>query len=206
MPFPMELQDDSFFKRGMIVQDRHASTRLVRRRAAWTVGCWVAKVTPEMRPTCYKLLISMMEEQDMCVQLSAVNGMRALVEDWGFCEGYARFHVKRRYVFVTVLALYGLSYESSEMQVCSIYNTIGGYPLGEGCMCLYGSDSQMSAVSQFFQPASMSVFVSGRTCNGLATRVSRTQISACPSLEYATCQKTNFCNSGSASPFALEFS
>jgi len=69
------------------LQDRHASTRLVRRRAAWTVGCWVAKVTPEMRPTCYKLLISMMEEQDMCVQLSAVNGMRALVEDWGFCEG-----------------------------------------------------------------------------------------------------------------------
>ena len=67
--------------------DRHPAGRAVRRRAAWMVGCWVAKVGDTLRPTAYRLLITLMDEPDACVQLAAVDALRALVEDWGFYEG-----------------------------------------------------------------------------------------------------------------------
>ena len=49
--------------------DRHPAGRAVRRRAAWMVGCWVAKVGDALRPTAYRLLVALMEEPDACVQV-----------------------------------------------------------------------------------------------------------------------------------------
>jgi len=56
----------------------------VRRRVARLIAQWVARVEHEDRPAVYRGLIEAMTVQDACMQLTAVDALRTLIDDWNF--------------------------------------------------------------------------------------------------------------------------
>ncbi|GAX73146.1 hypothetical protein CEUSTIGMA_g599.t1 [Chlamydomonas eustigma] len=78
----------STWLRGSLLQelsDRRPLLRSLRRRVMRIVAQWVADVEEQDRPALYEaLLAAFNEKDDLCIQLSAVDTLRALVEDWNF--------------------------------------------------------------------------------------------------------------------------
>ncbi|CAI5480607.1 unnamed protein product [Closterium sp. Yama58-4] len=65
---------------------RHPNARILRRRAAWMVGQWVGKVEGELCVPAYQALISLLPDEDLVVQLTAVSSLRTLIDDVHFYE------------------------------------------------------------------------------------------------------------------------
>ncbi|KAK3271881.1 hypothetical protein CYMTET_19794 [Cymbomonas tetramitiformis] len=107
-----------------------AARQPLRRRAAWVVGQFfsassgsnVSKVTDEMRPQAYTLLIRLLEE-DAVVQLAAVDALRALVDDWSFYEEGFKDHLAP--CLQKLFSLMHTTYElDSHMQVLGLVSII----------------------------------------------------------------------------------
>ena len=65
----------------------HPLCKALRRRAAWVVGQWVAKASPQLRPAIYArlaVLVSPRTEHDVSVRLAACAAVRLLVDDFAF--------------------------------------------------------------------------------------------------------------------------
>ncbi|CAI5946817.1 unnamed protein product [Closterium sp. NIES-64] len=65
---------------------RHPNARILRRRAAWMVGQWVGKVEGDLCVPAYQALISLLPDEDLVVQLTAVSSLRTLIDDVHFYE------------------------------------------------------------------------------------------------------------------------
>mmetsp|Transcript_37371 Transcript_37371/g.61947 ORF Transcript_37371/g.61947 Transcript_37371/m.61947 type:complete len:675 (-) Transcript_37371:1058-3082(-) len=58
--------------------------RVVRRRAAWVIGCWVRRISEEMRPYLYESLLSLLQTKDIVSQLTVVETFTRLIDDCQF--------------------------------------------------------------------------------------------------------------------------
>jgi len=64
----------------------HTNYRIIRRRVAWLVGCWISvKVSPNLRPTVYECLIVLLQPtEDIVVRLEAAQTLKLAADDFEF--------------------------------------------------------------------------------------------------------------------------
>jgi hypothetical protein len=55
--------------------------------AAKVVAAWVPSLKPEERPMMYQALTHLLQHEDLCLKLTALSALRALVDDFGFAAG-----------------------------------------------------------------------------------------------------------------------
>jgi len=60
--------------------------RIVRRRAAWLVGQWSGvKLSPELRPKLYQILVPLLkQDEDLVVRLAAAKAVKVVIDDFEF--------------------------------------------------------------------------------------------------------------------------
>ena len=60
--------------------------RIVRRRVCWLMGQWSGvKLSPELRPRLYEMLMPMLSNsQDLVVRLAAAKALKVVIDDFEF--------------------------------------------------------------------------------------------------------------------------
>jgi len=68
----------------LLIKD--SNYRIVRRRAAWLVGQWSGvKLSPELRPKLYQILVPLLEkDEDLVVRLAAAKALKVVIDDFEF--------------------------------------------------------------------------------------------------------------------------
>eukprot|EP00898_Chlorokybus_atmophyticus_P004539 jgi/Chlat1/5086/Chrsp33S05017 len=79
---------EAWYKSSLALElaNRQPNGRILRRRVAWLLGCWVSKITESIRQSVYASLVNLIAEDDAVVQLAAVASLRAVIDDWHFYE------------------------------------------------------------------------------------------------------------------------
>ena len=74
----------------LLIKD--SNYRIVRRRAAWLVGQWSGvKLSPEMRPKLYQILVPLLEKkEDLVVRLAAAKALKVVIDDFEFTSDELR--------------------------------------------------------------------------------------------------------------------
>ncbi len=65
---------------------KDSNYRIVRRRAAWLVGQWSGvKLSPELRPKLYQILVPLLNpEEDLVVRLATAKALKVVIDDFEF--------------------------------------------------------------------------------------------------------------------------
>lgn len=65
---------------------KDSNYRIVRRRAAWLVGQWSGvKLSPELRPKLYQILVPLLkQDEDLVVRLAAAKAVKVVIDDFEF--------------------------------------------------------------------------------------------------------------------------
>lgn len=79
IPFPAWFQKHLWPLLQSALNSDQFIAKVVKRRVAWIVGCWVSKIPSEMRPTIYSMLIALLEDSDIVVSLTAANSLRICI-------------------------------------------------------------------------------------------------------------------------------
>lgn len=60
--------------------------RIVRRRVVWLIGQWSGvKLSPELRPKLYEILLPLLERsEDLVVRLAAAKALKVVIDDFEF--------------------------------------------------------------------------------------------------------------------------
>ena len=68
----------------LLIKD--SNYRIVRRRAAWLVGQWSGvKLSPELRPKLYQILVPLLKkDEDLVVRLAAAKAVKVVIDDFEF--------------------------------------------------------------------------------------------------------------------------
>lgn len=68
----------------LLIKD--SNYRIVRRRAVWLVGQWSGvKLSPELRPRLYQILVPLLKkEEDLVVRLAAAKALKVVIDDFEF--------------------------------------------------------------------------------------------------------------------------
>ncbi len=66
--------------------NKESNYRIVRRRAAWLVGQWSGvKLSPELRPKLYQILVPLLRrDEDLVVRLAAAKALKVVIDDFEF--------------------------------------------------------------------------------------------------------------------------
>jgi len=79
---------DSWFLNNLLQEGLNKSPNfiIIRRRISWLISKWIGvKISKEIRPKIYELLISLLvPEEDLVVRLTAINAVHSCVDDWEF--------------------------------------------------------------------------------------------------------------------------
>eukprot|EP01112_Ceratiomyxa_fruticulosa_P019104 TRINITY_DN619_c0_g2_i1.p1 TRINITY_DN619_c0_g2~~TRINITY_DN619_c0_g2_i1.p1 ORF type:complete len:1013 (-),score=185.85 TRINITY_DN619_c0_g2_i1:47-3085(-) len=66
--------------------------KIIRRRIAWLIGYWVGKLPQTLRNMTYYLLLTLAQENDLVLSLTALDSLKAVIDDVNFSvEGYREF-------------------------------------------------------------------------------------------------------------------
>src|SRR3990167_2630301 len=60
---------------------------IISRRISWLIGSWVAKITTNTRQMVYKLLIELMNENDVVIKVTAAGALAKVINDLNFTLG-----------------------------------------------------------------------------------------------------------------------
>ncbi|KAL6626092.1 ARM repeat-containing protein [Neocallimastix sp. 'constans'] len=79
---------DSWFLNNLLQEGLNKSPNfvIIRRRISWLISKWISvKVSKEIRPKIYELLISLLvPEEDLVIRLTTINTVHSCVDDWEF--------------------------------------------------------------------------------------------------------------------------
>ncbi|XP_054710283.1 importin-11-like [Uloborus diversus] len=91
-----EVDFDNWFTNVLIPELKVPDTGyyIIRRRVIWLIGQWVGvKMSPEMRPLLYEIIIQLLNnEENLVVRLAAANALKVAVDDFEFnCTQFLPF-------------------------------------------------------------------------------------------------------------------
>lgn len=66
--------------------DTSQENRPLRRRIALLIGQWAPQLQAEDRPTVYRALLQLLNEEDFGICMAGVSALHELVNDWAFTE------------------------------------------------------------------------------------------------------------------------
>ncbi|XP_049341459.1 importin-11 [Astyanax mexicanus] len=67
------------------LQVNHNRYKLIRRRAIWLIGQWIAvKFKPELRPLLYEVILNLLQDPDLVVRIETATTLKQAVDDFEF--------------------------------------------------------------------------------------------------------------------------